>query len=159
MSQIMFGFDKKGGWAAKFRAQHPFVDRDAPHDGALRLILGVGRSGTSWVSNVLSKTTERSRFFSEPLFHLHPQLPFRTKGDHTSIGYNGNYDAGPLLAAYQLVTHRQFEAANLPGYERHDDDWKICLVKEVHALLGTEAVLRAWNTPVVFILRGPVYII
>jgi hypothetical protein len=156
---MFFDLSKESRWAAKFRAKYPYVNREPPESGKLRLILGVGRSGTSWVSKVLSKTTERSRFFSEPLFYIDPRLPYRRKGDHTAIGYNGSYDAGPLLAAYQLVAHRQFDAPDLPGRERNDDGWSICLVKEVHALLGSEAVLRAWKTPVVFILRDPVYAI
>jgi hypothetical protein len=159
MILTMFNLTKEGRWAAKFRAKYPYADREPSESGKLRLILGVGRSGTSWVSKVLSKTTEPSRFFSEPLFHIHPQLPYRERGDHTAIGYNGSSDAGPLLAAYQLVAHRQFDGAGLPGGERNDAGWKICLVKEVHALLGTEAVLRAWKVPVVFILRDPVYIL
>jgi hypothetical protein len=155
----MIDLSKEGRWAAKFRAKHPFVDREPSDTGKLRLILGVGRSGTSWVSHVLSKTKEGSRFFSEPLFHIRPRLPYRETGDHTAIGYSADSDAGPLLAAYQLVAHRQFDGAGLPGNERNDPDWTICLIKEVHALLGAEAVLRTWKVPVVFILRDPVYAI
>jgi hypothetical protein len=60
--------------------------------------------------------------------------------------------------AYELLTHREFDSQRLKVTEREDANWEICLVKEVHALLGTEGLLRRWKTPAVFILRDPVYI-
>ena len=37
-------------------------------------ILGVGRSGTTWLSNALALATPPLRFFHEPLYHLRPKL-------------------------------------------------------------------------------------
>jgi hypothetical protein len=125
----------------------------------LRLILGVGRSGTSWVSQVLFKTTLRSRGFSEPLFHMTPRLPFHRQGDHTAVRYEEMPPRHPLLRAYGLLAHRQFDPAGLHGVARDEAGWEVCLVKEVHALLGAEGLLRAWGIPTVFILRDPIYVI
>lgn len=150
---------KEQRWAARFRAAHPFVESDPCNGESLRLILGVGRSGTNWISGVMAKTTAPSRFFHEPLFHLRPRLPFREIGDHTAIGYCDEQRAAPLIAAYRLIAHRRFWDPTLPGTKRNDAEWQLCLVKEVHALLGCEALLRTWNAPVVFILRSPVYIL
>jgi hypothetical protein len=152
-------FTKWGRWENRFKSKYRYV-YDAPPDmGALRLILGTARSGTSWVSKVLSKTGLPCRFSNEPLFHIQPRLQYHSHGDHTALSYNGNCDPSPLLDLYRLAAHRQFDGAGLPGNEREDPGWAICLVKEVHALLGTEALLRAWKVPVIFILRDPVYIL
>lgn len=122
----------------------------------LRLILGVGRSGTTWVSRVLSKTRRRVRFFMEPLFHLEPRLPFHDTGDHTAVGYESFSPDHPLLSAYRRIASRHLGGSQVKGLERDDDAWELCLVKEVHALLGTEGLLRAWQTPALFVLRDPV---
>ena len=135
------------------------MEESAPEPGRLRLILGVGRSGTSWACQVLFKTTLRSRCFSEPLFHLAPPLPFHRKPDHTAVAYEEIPAEHPLACAWQLLAHRKFGGPGLKTLERDDADWEICLVKEVHALLGTEGLLRLWQTPAVFILRDPVYVV
>lgn len=128
--------------------------------GVLRLVLGVGRSGTSWVSQVLGKTPRPCRFFSEPLFHIEPRLPFHREGDHTATRYEKEISSGhPLAAAYRLLLAAKLKPLTAPALERNDSNWEICLVKEVHALLGTEGLLRLWNIPVIFLLRDPIYII
>jgi hypothetical protein len=150
---------KAASWELQLQVQHPYVGEQPSDEAALRLILGVGRSGTNWISGVLAKTPCKTRFFSEPLFHLTPLLPFKNSGDHTAIGYAEPAYLAPLLDAYRLVAHRQFGVLGLQGCERNDPDWMICLVKEVHALLGSEALLDAWKSPVIFISRDPVYVI
>jgi hypothetical protein len=156
---MFIDFSKTGRWRRRFKAKYPYVYDQPPETGALRLVLGAGRSGTSWVSKVLSKTGLPCRFSNEPLFHIKPPLPFHCRGDHTAMRYDGETDPGPLLAAYQLAMHPEFDGGGLPGNEREDANWEICLIKEVHALLGSEALLRAWKVPVIFILRDPMYII
>ncbi len=161
-----FGFDfsrfvpvkRNPRWLAKFEAAYPFLSSYHSNTGALRLILGVGRSGTSWSGQVLARTKIPCRFFSEPLFHVAPRLPFHKKGDHTALEYEELSNPHPLLAMYHLLAHRQFDTSVLKAAERDDADWKICLVKEVHALMGTEGLMRAWNPPTIFILRDPIYV-
>ena len=161
-----FGFDfsrfvpvkRHPHWLAKFKAAYPFLSSSPSHPAALRLVLGVGRSGTSWVSEVLAKTKTRCRFLSEPLSQLRLRLPFQKLGDHTAVEYEELSNQHPLYAAYQLLAHRQFDASVLKATKRNDVDWQICLVKEVHALLGTEGLLRAWNPPTTFLLRDPIYV-
>ena len=149
---------KTARWRKAFRAAHPCLEQSAAEPERLRLVLGVGRSGTSWVGQVLSKAAMRCRCFSEPLFHLKPPLPFHKKADHTAVGYEDLSPEHPLLCAWQLLANRQFGGPDVQGLERNDSDWEICLVKEVHALLGSEGLLRLWKVPTVFILRDPVYI-
>jgi len=130
---------------------------------ALRLVLGVGRSGTTWIANVLAHTDTPCRFFSEPLFHLKPSLEFQETGDHTAIDFKTRLPARhPLLSAYVALTARPFERDMLavPTVLEQDDlDWTFCLVKEVHSLLAAPGILRAWKTPTVFVLRDPIYVI
>jgi hypothetical protein len=155
---MFFLASKNSRWLTKFRSAHPYVCASSPNRKALRLILGVGRSGTSWVSQVFSKTQTPCRFYSEPLFHLAPRLPFHKEGDHTAIGYEQVTEDHPLVNAYELLVHPQFDTSVLKTPARDDPSWNLCLVKEVHALLGTEGLLRTWATPAVFILRDGVYI-
>jgi len=126
--------------------------------GRLRLILGVGRSGTTWVSRVLSRTGRPMRLLIEPLFHLEPRLPFHVNGDHTAVGYQPFSPDDPLLRAYSSLTQRNLSGP-VKGLERDDAGWQLCLVKEVHALMGTEGLLLAWQTPTLFLLRDPVYVV
>ncbi len=156
---MWLNFSRTRRWQRAFGAAYSFMNNSAPEPGRLRLILGVGRSGTSWVSQVLFKTTMRCRCFLEPLFHIAPPLPIHKKGDHTAVGYEELSPGHPLICAWQLLAHRKFGGPGMATLERDDADWEICLVKEVHALLGMEALLRLWQTPAVFILRDPVYVI
>jgi hypothetical protein len=156
---MFFKFTRTGRWLGKFQAAHPYLSSSAENPGALRLILGASRSGTSWVSQVFSKMSCRCRFFSEPLFHLTPRLPFHKQGDHTAMGYEPVSGDHPLLWGYRLAAHRQFDGSGLKVMYREDADWKVCLVKEVHALLGSEGLLSAWRTPTLFIMRDPVYVV
>jgi hypothetical protein len=94
----------------------------------------------------------------EPLFHLEPRMPFHETGDHTAVDYRLFSPDHPLLPAYSRLTNRA-PAASVRGLERDDEGWQLCLVKEVHALLGTEVLLRAWQTPILFLLRDPVYVV
>ena len=146
-------------WQAAFHARYAFLEDAVPEPQRLRVILGVGRSGTSWVSQVLFKTTLPGRCLSEPLFHMTPRLPFHRAGDHTAVPYEAMPPRHPLRRAYELLAHRQFDPVGLHGVARDEPGWEICLVKEVHALLGAEGLLRAWGAPVVFILRDPVYVL
>jgi hypothetical protein len=155
---MLFGFSSHRRWRNKFQAAYPFFSSSPPDTNPLRLVLGMGRSGTSWVGKVLSKMTLPCRFLSEPLFHIHPLLPFHTKGDHTAVGYEPLSPDHPLLWAYRLLVHRQFDSMTLKTTEREDAGWEVCLVKEVHALLGSEGLLRALRCPTLFLLRDPLYV-
>jgi hypothetical protein len=99
------------------------------------------------------------RFLVEPLFHLEPRLPFHDTGDHTAVDYESFSPDHPLLSAYRRLADRRLANTDVKGLERDDDAWELCLVKEVHALLGTEGLLRAWQTPALLLLRDPVYVV
>ena len=124
----------------------------------LRLILGVGRSGTSWVGKVLSKTTAPTRFFSEALFHVKPKLPYRQQAITRPSAIT---ETLMLIPCWPPTSCSRIRVSRM----------RICPAKNgmtrvgrmpgqgIHALLGSEALLRAWKIPVLFILRDPVYIL
>jgi hypothetical protein len=124
----------------------------------LRLVLGVGRSGTTWVGHVLSSTLQPIRYCSEPLFYLQPRLSFHRKGDHTAVGYEEFDEDHPLLSAYLRLLDREDNGVQKDTLQRDDAGWDLCLVKEVHALLGSEGLLRHYQPPTLFILRDPLYV-
>jgi hypothetical protein len=155
----LVGSNVAAPWPERIQAAYPILASAPGNPEYLRLILGVGRSGTSWVSQVLARTRRPLRFYLEPLFHIEPPLSFHETEDHTAVGYGDIGPSHPLLLAYRLVTHRQFDGRQVKVMRRDDVGWELCLVKEVHALLGTEGLLRAWKTPALFILRDPVYVI
>ncbi len=145
-------------WQKAFRSAYPFLEQPGADPARLRLILGVGRSGTSWVSQTLFRTKQPVRCFSEPLYHISPKLPFHKKPDHTAAGCEAISAEHPLSRAYQLLTHREFRGPEIVPPARNDANWELCVVKEVHSLLGTDGLLKLWKTPSIFILRDPVYI-
>jgi len=129
----------------------------------LRLVLGVGRSGTSWLSQVLAKTPKPIRFFQEPLSHLRPEILFSEHYDHTAIRYQPSLpEKHPLIYAYRALTIRDHDLSTL-GVRKHplrdDQEWQYCLVKEVHSLLAAEALLDRLRCPTVFITRDPIYVV
>jgi hypothetical protein len=123
----------------------------------LRLVLGLGRSGTTWVSNTLAKTKTPLRYFEEPLFHINPKLKFNTPPDHTAIGFTESFSENhPLVRIYRIFCHPGIEHQFLPRQfvKRDDDHFDVVLAKEVHGLLGTEALAKMLNIPILIITRN-----
>ena len=128
-----------------------------------RLILGIGRSGTTWLSCVLSETPTPIRFFMEPFYPLWPRVSFSDRSDQSAIEYEATLqDQHPLsnILCSLLTPQYDWHSLGLSGsLIRNDHDWKVCLVKEVHSLLATEAILKFLKCPAILLLRDPLYII
>jgi hypothetical protein len=123
----------------------------------LRLVLGLGRSGTTWVTNTLVKSKTPLRYFEEPLFHINPKLKFNTPPDHTAIDFSEYFPENhPLVRVYRIFCHRGINLHYLPRQfvKRNDVRFEIVLVKEVHGLLGTEALAKKLNIPILVITRN-----
>lgn len=144
----------------RLRMSHLAGLGDAAPD-RLRLLLAVGRSGTTWISRVLASGSEPCRYLSEPLYKLQPAMRMSKFPDRVAMPH----DPDPrrlnlLLAAYRGMTtpagHRDLQVRH--GIVRDDDAWSYCLVKEVHALLATEPLLEALKPPAVGIVRDPLYV-
>lgn len=130
---------------------------------ALRLVLGVGRSGTSWLAAVLSRTPTPLRYLKEPLFHLTPSLRFARTLDHTALGHTPELAGDhPLARAYGLLASPSWPIGLLRAPEckqRDDPDWELCLVKEVHSLLATPGLLRQLGCRCLVLVRNPVHVV
>ena len=123
----------------------------------LRLVLGLGRSGTTWVGNTLSKSKTALRYLEEPLFHINPKLKFNTPPDHTAIGFSEYFPKNhPLVRIYRIFSHKGMKHRYLPRQfvKRNDAEFDVVVVKEVHGLLGTEALAETLNIPVLLITRN-----
>lgn len=123
----------------------------------LRMVLGLGRSGTTWVSSTLAKSQTPLRYFEEPLFHINPKLKFNTPPDHTAIDFSENFPENhPLVRIYRIFCHQGIKHPFVPlqFVKRNDDQFDVVLVKEVHGLLGTEALAKILNIPILVITRN-----
>ncbi len=123
----------------------------------LRLVLGLGRSGTTWVSNTLARSRTPLRFLEEPLYHVRPKLKFNTSPDHTAIKFSEYFSVNhPLVRIYRIFCHPDTKLQYLPGQfvKRNDTQFDLVLVKEVHGLLATEALAETLNIPILVITRN-----
>jgi hypothetical protein len=92
-----------------------------------------------------------------------PRVSFSIRGDQTAIEYKATLqDQHPLSNIFRSLLTPQYDwhSLGLIGNPiRNDHDWQVCLVKEVHSLLATEAMLKFLKCPTLLILRDPLYII
>jgi hypothetical protein len=58
--------------------------------------------------------------------------------------------------AYRKLFAKRYRDSHI---RRNDPGWNLVLIKEVHALLATEAIIDKFNCPMILLLRNPVYII
>jgi len=123
-----------------------------PND--FRFVFGIGRSGTTWLSTVLSQTLTPIRFLREPLHRKRCGDNFRT-----SIVYNQTLQASePLIEIYKsFLTDKCL--CNRKRIIRNDSDKKYCFIKEVHGLLSIEALLNYFKCPAVLIIRDPLRVL
>jgi hypothetical protein len=150
-------------WNKEYERLHPQLVNTKVDTQKLRLILGVGRSGTTWLSRVLLETPTPIRFFMEGLYFVKPKLKFSEFGDFTAIHYSATLpENNSLLRIYRSFLAQQYYWSALgvnKHLQRNDSDWQLCVVKEVHSLLATEALLTYFNCPTVFVTRNPIYLI
>lgn len=148
-------------WQYQFNKSYSFDWKNASPQ-KLRIILGLGRSGTTWIANTLARTQTPARYFEEPLYHVRPKLQFSQQHDHTAISYKSSLTPGHRFkTAYSTLT-----CPDLPDdfllnrfYKRKDKNFQVVLVKEVHSLLATEAILKTFSCPILIVLRDPVRVL
>lgn len=137
----------------------PHADRE--HADNLRLVLGLGRSGTSWLAHVLGKADNPMRFLIEPLYGMENVPVFSQGYDQTALPYLPKLEENhPLLKYYEGWANPNWSGEMLPEKLIRDDrDFSVCLIKEVHSLLATEGLLKALRCPTIFITRNPLYVV
>lgn len=150
-------------WYYRFKNIHPKLNLNQAEPKKLRLILGIGRSGTTWIGRMLATSAGQLRYFEEPLHHIKPPLSFANVHSHTDIRfYKELPDAHRLVFAYKLLTLQDYDWNHLGlqrSLRRNDKNYKFCLVKEVHSLLATEALLDKIQVPAIIVTRNPLYIV
>ncbi len=127
----------------------------------LRLVLGVGRSGTTWISNTLARTKTPVVYLEEPIYHVYPPVCLANKIEHTASPYiiKGGNSADRLLATYRLLSdlnsraYRDLLSKRLFPIKRDDPDAEVVLIKEVHALLATEYLVSQLDCRAILISR------
>lgn len=127
----------------------------------LRLVLGVGRSGTTWLASLMGRTSTPVRVLMEGTYQFTPRLEIAPPPDHTAAAWVPALEEDhPLRRFYSTVMAPGFnaEAHNVVrNMVRNDPEPHLVFVKEVHGLLATEALLSAFPAKACFIHRNPIY--
>jgi hypothetical protein len=151
-----------GFWKTRLKKNIGTVPKDTSN---LRLVLGVGRSGTTWIGKTLARSKTPLVYLEEPIFHVIPSTCLHLGGDHTAIPYSSITDKRHerLLNTYQMFAnspyHRQLlNIRNFP-IKKDDDDPKIVLIKEVHSLMATEFLVRKLACPVLAVQRNYITVV
>ena len=82
----------------------PFFPSEPSDVSRLRLVLGIGRSGTTWIVNTLARVTLPIICFEEPLFHIRPKIRPLGGKDHTSTDLVS--DEHRIVKAYEIYQSR-----------------------------------------------------
>lgn len=150
-------------WYQRFQKIHPNSKRNQADFKKLRFVLGLARSGTTWIGRMLATSTTPLRYFEEPLHPLNPALSFSNVRSHTDISfYTKLEDSNRLVFAYKLLSLPDYDWISLGlqrSLRRNDKHFNFCLVKEVHSLLATEALLNKFQVPAIIVIRNPLYIV
>ncbi len=140
------------------------INQDNPF-GKLRFILGIGRSGTTWVAQTIAKTKVPLRYYEEPLYHINPRLNLNfsnQKYDHTAIDYCSSLSPNHrLISSYQILADQNIpqEFLSQNFIKRFDKNFRYTLIKEVHSLLSIESLIKHFSSPFILILRSPFRIV
>jgi hypothetical protein len=145
-------------WNRYIKNNFPVIPADA---NKLRLVLGVGRSGTTWISNALAKTETPTVFLEEPIYHVYPPVCLANKKEHTASPYifKGGNSAERLLTTYRLLSdlnsraYRDLLSKRSFPIKRDDADAEVVLIKEVHALLASEYLVSKLDCRAILISR------
>lgn len=140
-----------------------FWEIGMPKQCELRLILGLGRSGTTWLSSAINQTESSIRFSMEGLLAFRPKVKLAPFKDRSAAPFLASIDKNhPLASFYGAVSAFDFDVAQskMEGpIVRNDPAPQCTIVKEVHALLATEAVINYFKCPTAIITRDPLRII
>jgi hypothetical protein len=146
-------------WHQQFNRTHSRAAGLRGDPERLRLILGVDNSGVGWVAAQLTEIAPRVPFYNEPLFRIEPKLRLAPGADHTAVPYCPELPPRhPILRIYRSLVESEtpkggLELDNRPSKRPLDPDR--CLIKETHALLSSEAILRGIGCRILFVHGDP----
>ncbi len=173
--QLSCAFDKQaaGLYQAEWRKRISHASRRSMHtpltvERNLRLLLGVGRSGTTWIANSLARSNRKISFYEEPLRIVTPPLVLcNYREDHTAIDFclKASPEADNLRLAYQLLALPDSRSylTNFGQSHRNRNrivpDADMVLIKEVHGLMATEFLARNMDCRFLLIRRNLLYLL
>lgn len=140
------------------RSTDALAQRHPPRPDRLRLVLGVGRSGTTWLAESLARSATPLSYLEEPYRRVRPRPVFATGDEPTALPYTDDPDAPAvrrLRRTLELLSGFEPDAAWLDprSARRAEAGASRVLVKEVHALMGVEHVLARVACPTILIVR------
>lgn len=130
-------------------------------DRRLILVIGVGRCGSTWISDTLSRSDDIDVFLEEPLYKLSFPIILNDLSyyEHTAVNPKSNVEYLERLERcfesflYASQPRSLFNAHLVDKCLRKNSGKKVTLVKEVHSLFGYEKVISKTNTKCIYIKR------
>lgn len=128
----------------------------------LRLVLGVGRSGTTWLASSLARSPSPITYIEEPFRRIRPLPVFDSGDDPSAIAYSAAPDTpelarlnavAGLLSAYEPGMPLFYDDVRDRAVRREAEHAGAVIVKEVHALMGAEWLLQTSGCRAIVITR------
>ncbi len=122
----------------------------------LRLVLGIGRSGTSWTAHVLAEANPQLAYLQEPLACLVPPTRLNHTPDSSAMPFSASVGPGHRLFSILSALTAYPDSPILKDSARPRGlpaDPKMVLIKEVHALLGTHHLLDSKACAIALVRR------
>ncbi len=127
--------------------------------GDLHLILGVNGTGINHLTQLLSQALPNSHYIHYPLAKFEPKLSLSYPGDRLAIPYHKELTTDhPINRIYRIYAERNLVNTyrNVLLNENETPQDAFLIMKEVHSLLASEALLRELKCHVLFYISDPV---
>jgi hypothetical protein len=125
----------------------------------IHLVLGVNGAGIEHLTQLISLALPNNHYIFHPLKKFDPKLTLSTHGDRLAMPYHKELTADhPLNRAYRIYIEKSLVKTNKIFAQNKNEIFQntLLIMKEVHALLATEALLRELKCRVLFYITDPV---
>jgi hypothetical protein len=146
-------------WEKRINRKHMPHAGYMGNGGDVHLILGVNGSGINHLTSLLSHALPNNNYIHHPLVKFEPKLTLSTQADRLAIPYHKELALDhPLKRVYRIYAERNLPETNYLAPQKDQDKSQVALLimKEVHGLLATEALLRELKCHVLFYISDPV---
>ncbi|MEJ1398024.1 MAG: hypothetical protein RPU52_10965 [Candidatus Sedimenticola sp. (ex Thyasira tokunagai)] len=121
--------------------------------------VGIECSGIDYLAQLMKKSLVPIDIHDGPLDNLTPRLFFNKDRDSLALDYSKTLpDDHPLFHIYDLLTHQSIREFRKQQTSPRGQT-KFCIIKETHALLGTEALLRTMKCKMLLLIDDPLSIV
>ena len=128
--------------------------------GDINLILGINGPGINHLTQLLPQALSNGHYIHHPLTKFEPKLTLSNQGDRLAIPYHKDLTADhPLNRIYRIYAEESLAKNNYNLLLLGESDASrgaFLIMKEVHGLLATEALLRELQCHVLFYVSDPV---